>query len=405
MPLSDSNPGVRPVALSQSAARRDHRKPCPCNNGRVGTLLVLQLLTATSSPDVHHSVWVIERPGWQRQESALLEALRIYTSDLKAAITLKPDDARGNTLDAQLRAARDQCSSRVSMVVWFTGDGKNPVLQILHCATLSPDQLPCPRHLSVESLAQTLALKIRALLAQEPDLSLGDETSGTDGKAGDDLSTLEAALDAAVSTSGKPGDEVAEVQGSERVTTAVPSRPFGSSTDAPSVRFGIEIGLAYLVSSTADWAGVHQGGSVRVGVVLPRHHLAIELDGVLTTAVVSEATGFRTSLDEFPLGLALSRRWQRGKWVLSCGPRISVHFVHAQATSPDGRQGESWRTSVGLGAIELVRYDGWGPIGLFASLTNEIVLPRIKFTVAGQEMAGSGFFQGAILAGVVYRFF
>ena len=355
----------------------------------MGTLLVLQLLTATSPLDVHHSVWVIERPGWQRQESALLEALRIYTGDLKAAITLKPDDAKGNTAAGQLRAAQNRCSSRVSMVVWFTGDGKNPVLQILHCATLSPDQLPCPRHLSLESLAQTLALKIRALLAQEPDLSLGDETS-----------------DDAASRPGKPGNEVAaEVQGSERATAALPSRPFGSSSDAPSVRLGIEIGLAYLVGSTADWAGVHQGGSLRVGVVLPRYHLAIELDGVLTTAVVSEDTSHSTSLDEFPIGIALSRRWQRGRWVLSCGPRLSVHFVHAQATSPEGRQGESWRTSVGLGASELVRYDGWGPIGLFASLTNEIVLPRRKFTVAGQEMAGSGFFQGAILAGVVYRFF
>jgi hypothetical protein len=356
----------------------------------VGTLLVLQLLTATSPLDVHHSVWVIERPGWQRQESALLEALRIYTSDLKAAITLKHDDARGNTAAGQLRAAQDRCSSRVSMVVWFTGDAKNPVLQILHCATLSPDQLPCPRHFPSSRLRKPWRSRFARCSPRSRILVGGDERTSDD----------------AASRPGKPGNEVAaEVQGSERATAALPSRPFGSSSDAPSVRLGIEIGLAYLVGSTADWAGVHQGGSLRVGVVLPRYHLAIELDGVLTTAVVSEDTSHSTSLDEFPIGIALSRRWQRGRWVLSCGPRLSVHFVHAQATSPEGRQGESWRTSVGLGASELVRYDGWGPIGLFASLTNEIVLPRRKFTVAGQEMAGSGFFQGAILAGVVYRFF
>jgi len=370
----------------------------------VGALLVLQLLTATSSPEVQHSVWVIERSGWQRQESALLEALRIYTSDLKAAITLKHDDPKGKTPAAQLRAAQDQCSSRVSMVVWFAGDAKDPILQILQCATLFTDQLPCPRHLSIESLAQTLALKIRALLAQEPDLRIGNETSDTDREAKDDLSTLEAALDDNASTFGKP-DALAEAQGSERSAAALPSQPLGGSRDAPPARLGIEIGLAYLVGSTADWAGMHQGGSMRVGLVLSRYHLTIELDGVLTTAVVREDTAHRTSLDEFPIGLALSRRWERGKWVLSCGPRISVHFVHAEANSPDGRQGESWRTSVGLGASELVRYDGWGPIGLFASLTNEILLPRRKFTVAGQEVAGSGFFQGAFLAGVVYRFF
>ena len=91
--------------------------------------------------------------------------------------------------------------------------------------------------------------------------------------------------------------------------------------------------------------------------------------------------------------------------MVSCGPRVSVHFVHAEAIGSQGVWVKSWRTSVGLGASELLRYDGWGPIGLFAALTNEIVLPRRSFTVAGQEIEGSGFFQGAFLAGVVYRFF
>jgi hypothetical protein len=370
----------------------------------VGALLVLQLLTATSSSHVQRSVWLVERPGWQRQESALLEALRIYTSDLRAAITLKPDDAKGNTPAAQLRAAQDQCSSRVSMVVWFAGDAKEPVLQILHCATLFVDQLPCPRHLSVESLAQTLALKIRALLAQEPELRIGDETSEEDAGEIHGRATSAALAGDGGATAGNPGDELPEVQGRED-PSILPSRHATGSGAPPPAPLGLEIGLAYMVGSTADWAGVHQGGSVRVGMVLPRYHWAIELDGVLTTAVVREDTGQRTSLDEFPVGLTLSRRWRHGMWMVSCGPRVSMHFVHAEATSSRGEWGTSWRTSVGLGASELVRYDGWGPIGLFASLANEIVLPRRKFTVAGQEIADSGFFQVAVLAGVVYRFF
>ena len=372
----------------------------------MGALLVLQLLTATFPPDIQRSVWLIERPGWQRQESALLEALRIYTSDLKAAVTLKPDEAKGNTPTAQLRAAQDRCSSKVSMVAWFTGDAKQPVLRILRCATLFADQLPCPRYLSVESLAQTLALKIRALLAQEPELRLGneapdeapdkapDETSQMDADEIDGLASMDLASDDGETTAQIPEDP-----------SVLPAGSAGSRGAPPPAPLGIEIGLAYLMGSTADWAGVHQGGSVRVGLVLPGHHLAIEVDGVLTTAVVREDTGQRTSVDEFPIGIALSRRWRRDRWMVSCGPRVSVHFVHAEAIGSQGVWVKSWRTSVGLGASELLRYDGWGPIGLFAALTNEIVLPRRSFTVADQEIAGSGFFQGAFLAGVVYRFF
>jgi hypothetical protein len=366
----------------------------------VGALLVLQLLTATSSPQVQRRVWLIERPGWQRQESALLEALRIYTSDLKAAITLKPDDAKGNTPVAQLRAAQDQCSSRVSMVAWFAGDAKEPVLQILHCATLFSDQLPCPRHLSIESLAQTLALKIRALLAQEPDLRIGGDTSETDADENDGASTLAAAPDGGATTLGGLGDEPAAGQGGEDADSDLPSRH-----GVPPAEPGLDIGLAYVVGSTADWSGVHQGAALWLAMSLPRYHLAIEVDGTLTTPVVRGDSGQHTSLDEFPVGLTLSRRWRRGRWMVSVGPRVSMHFVHTQATTAQGVWGTSWRTSVGLGASELLRYDGWGPIGLFASLTNEIVLPRRKFTVAGQEMMESGFFQGAVLAGVVYRFF
>ena len=301
----------------------------------MGVLLVLRLLFATSSPDVQHGVWLIERPGWQRQESALLEALRIYTSDLKSAITLKPDDAKGNTPAAQLRAAQDQCSSRVSMVVWFAGDAKAPVLQILHCATLVVDHLPCSRHLSVESLAQTLALKIRALLAQEPDFRIGEDRSETDAEENDGLATLAAVSDDGATTVGQPGDALTEVQGRED-PSVLPSHHASDHGAPPPAQLGIEIGLAYLVGSTADWAGVHQGGSMRVGLVLPRHQWAIELDGVLTTAVVREDTGQRTSLDEFPIGLALSRRWQSGRWMASCGPRVSVHFVHAESTMAGG---------------------------------------------------------------------
>ena len=355
---------------------------------------------ATPSPSVPRSVWLIERQGWQRQESALLESLRIYTGDLKVAITLKADDAKGNTPAAQLRAAQNQCSSRISLVVWFTGDAKEPVLEVLHCATLLVDQLPCPRRFSDESFAQTLALKIRALLAQEPEIS---ETSEPDEEEDDDeLSTLEALPGFGIAT-GNTG--LAPATPNADLAEALAAHPASPTLAAAPAQPGIEIGLAYLLGTTADWNGLRQGGSLRLGLVLPRYHLAIELNSDLTTPVVRGSNGTRVSLTEIPLGLSTSIRWQHGSWMLSCGPRFSLHILEAEATNPDGRRGAGSEISIGLGASEQIRYNVWGQVGLNLSITNEIMLPRRKFTVTGQEAVVSGYFQGAITAGVVYRFF
>ena len=353
---------------------------------------------ATPSPSVPRSVWLIERQGWQRQESALLESLRIYTGDLKVAITLKADDAKGNTPAAQLRAAQNQCSSRISLVVWFAGDAKEPVLEVLHCATLLVDELPCPRRFPIESYAQTLALKIRALLAQEPEINETSEPDGEDDN--DELSTLEA-LPGFGNATGNTGHALATPNTGE----ALAWHPVSPTVAATSAQPGIEIGLAYLLATTADWNGLRQGGSLRLGLVLPRYHLAIELDSDLSTPVVRDANGTRVSLTEIPLGLSTSIRWQRGSWMLSCGPRFSLHIVEAEATNPDGRNGAGSEISIGLGASEQIRYTMWGQVGLNLSITNEMMLPRRRFTVTGQEGVTSGYFQGAITVGVVYRFF
>ena len=372
-------------------------------------LHLLHLLMATPSPGVHRSVWLLQRPGWQHQESALLEALRIYTGDLKVAIALKVDEAKGTTPAAQLRAAQDQCSSKISMVVWFADDAKEPALQVLHCATLFVDQLPCPRRFSMESYAQTLALKIRALLAQEPEIKTGNATS-TQGKEDEEdeedvePSTLQATPDVATETTGHPGSVLAKSNADNDAAEALAARPSSYSVGAATPQPGIEIGLSYLLATTADWEGLRQGGALRLGLVLPRYRLAIELDSALTTPAVWNSNGTRVSLTEIPLGLSLSFRWQRGSWMLSCGPRFSMHIAEAEASSPNGRRGAGSENSVGLGASEQIRYNVWGKIGLNVSITNEIMLPRRRFTAAGQEVAGSGLFQGALTVGVVYRF-
>ncbi len=363
----------------------------------MASLLVLQLLMATSSPEVPRGVWLIERPGWQRQESALLQALRIYTSDLRVTVSLKHNDVRGNTPAAELRVAHAQCSPKVSLVAWFADDEKGPVLRILHCSTLLLDEVPCPPRMRSENFAQTLALKIRGFLAQEPEAGIG-------GKTHDELSGLDAATADGGTAILRPDLTLAQLHLAEQAAATLPTHS-SDWAGAPPPQLGIEIGLAYLVGTMADWAEWHQGVLARLGLALPLHSMAIELDGSLTTAVVREDRRFRVSLAEIPIGLSLSLRWLRRRWTLSCGPRVSLHIFHAETSSPDGRQGESWRIAIGLGAREEIRYDAWGRFGLTMALTNEVTLPRKEFTLAGHDLAETGLFQWTISTGAVYRFY
>lgn len=383
--------------------------------------MLLHLLMTTSSTDVdgaEQSLWLLERAGWQREESALLEALRIYTRDLRVAITFSMIPSEANSAEAQREVAQERCSSAVSLVAWFSGDSRMPVLNLFHCASQVADQLPSSPQNDLELSAQTLALKIRGLLAVKTTARTG---LSADQKAAKPPRLPTQGADATLPFDEEASDGLGRVarRGSaaeELVKRAQQSGPsFTSSTlrDArtsqpsrrPSRRGdNLEIGLAYGLSSTANWQGRRQGASWRVALSFATRPLAVEADASWGTSVVGRATGNQTILRDVPVGLALSWRWETTRWLFSCGPRISLHLIQADGSSPDGRNGSVLSYSTGLGALEQVRYRLWGGISLQAALINEILVPRQRFTVGGQNTLQVGFLQWGLFVGAVYRF-
>jgi len=388
--------------FAQNEQHRDpHAAHTLCNNARVIALMFLHLLMTTPSPDAERaerSLWLLERAGWQREETALLEALRIYTRDLHLAITFSMIPSEAETADAQREVARERCSSEVALVAWFSGDSRTPVLNLIHCASQVADELPAFPQNDLHLSAQTLALKIRGSLARETIDALGPASAGLARRppSGPDAALpfdQDVAGTSARTNDPRPGSEGL----AKRPAGPVPGVPMRSMEN-------LEVGLAYGVSSTANWEGAHQGVSLRVALSLASLPLAIEADATWGTAVDGRATDNQASLRDVPIGVALSRRWERRRWRFSCGPRLSLHLIQAEGSSPDGRNGAMLSYSAGFGTLEQVRYEFWGGLSLQAALIDEILVPRRRFTVDGHATAQAGFLQWGLFVGAVYRF-
>ena len=331
-------------------------------------LLIVHWLVAATTPAAEESVWLLERANWQREETALLEALRIYTRDLKVPITISAIPSQAETREDQRAVARTRCASDASIVVWFSGDSTTPGLLVLRCVSEKEYWLPLLPAEDLDLAAQTLALKIRGLLTEAA-------PGGAGGQAGTSVAREPA-----------PTQKAAPKVGSE---TAVLVRR----------NLDIEVGLAYAFGAADAFSAL-----LRLAVVSMRWPIALEVDGAVSTSVVSGAGGYRLTMSEIPIGVALSARMTLASWTLSCGPRVSLHLVQADGVSPDGRSGSTTNLSTGLGALEQVRYRASKAASLSLSLSNEAIVPRRRFTLDGRDRLDVGLFQWTLAAGVVLHF-
>jgi hypothetical protein len=336
-------------------------------------LLIVHWLVAATTPAAEESVWLLERANWQREETALLEALRIYTRDLKVPITISAIPSQAETREDQRAVARTRCASDASIVVWFSGDSTTPGLLVLRCVSEKEYWLPLLPAEDLDLAAQTLALKIRGLLTEAA-------PGGAGGQAGTSVAREPA-----------PTQKAAPKVGSE---TAVLVRR----------NLDIEVGLAYAFGAADAFSGLREGALLRLAVVSMRWPIALEVDGAVSTSVVSGAGGYRLTMSEIPIGVALSARMTLASWTLSCGPRVSLHLVQADGVSPDGRSGSTTNLSTGLGALEQVRYRASKAASLSLSLSNEAIVPRRRFTLDGRDRLDVGLFQWTLAAGVVLHF-
>jgi hypothetical protein len=211
--------------------------------------------------------------------------------------------------------------------------------------------------------AQTLALKLRGVIAQMPD---APSRPSTKSKTPVDPATL-----------------------ADRPAPVPAPNPW-------------ELGLGYsLLAASAD-SGLRQGATLRLGSSLGIWPVAIEADVTFATSMALGASGYRGSASDLPMGLGLSVRWNMSPWLLAAGPRASLHYVKANASSPDGREGRGSRFAVGVGAVGQMRYQAWKALGFAMALSSEVVMPRQRFTLDRNYPLDVGMWQWALTVGVVY---
>ena len=341
----------------------------------VSTLCLLFLLLATAAPGREKTVWLLEQTDWQREEAALLEALLMYTRDLRVPITIsmtptEPDPAAADAPadaapEAQVQTAQARCASGALLVLWFGGERTAPSLSVYHCGQSVETKMRLMPVDDLDLAAQTLALKLRGVVAQMP-----DEPSRPSTKSPAKI----------------PGD-----------SATLADRPAPVAAPNPW-----ELGLGYsLLAASAD-SGLRQGATLRLGSSLGQWPVAIEADATFATSMALGASGYGGSASDLPMGLGLSVRWDMSPWLLAVGPRASLHYVKANASSPDGREGHASSFAVGLGALAQMRYQAWKTLGFATALSSEVVMPRQRFTLDRSYPLDVGMWQWALTFGVVY---
>jgi hypothetical protein len=340
----------------------------------VSTLCFLSLLLATAAPGVEKTVWLLEQNDWQREEAALLEALLMYTRDLRVPITISLTPAEGEAalgeatadlVESQVETARTRCAAGAWLVLWFGGSRTEPSLSVYRCAETAELKMPLLPVDDLDLAAQTLALKLRGVIAQIPEAA--ERSAGPNRKAA--ASSLH--------------------------TRAEPERETGSW----------ELGLGYaLLAASAD-SGLRQGGTLRLGRPLVRWPVAVEVDATLAASLSYGARGYRVSANDLPLGLSLTFRSGMSGWLFAGGPRVSLHYVTATGSGPDGRKGNDSSISAGLGGMAHMRYQTWKTLALGMTLMTEVVMPRQRFTLDKSYPLDVGMWQWALTAGVVYSFY
>lgn len=371
--------------------------------------LVLHWLLAATAPAVGKSIWLLQSTGWQREETALLSALRIYTRDLKIPITISMVPSRGETREAQREDARIRCTLDASLVAWFSGDDAAPELFVMRCASEEEYRLPLLPAKDPDLAAQTLALKMRGLLTEVrpaevnkddalPVASKPISTEPLKAKPAPDFG-----LPTATQTPTGPAPAINSGPNSKIDAAGMQKQiPAPSASGHGQRNMNLEGGLEWVYGTTSGFSGIRQGLLWRLAAVSTRLPFALEVDGSLVTSVSTEAPEYRLIVSDIPVGVALSARLIRPLWTISIGPRVSVHRIQADGfSSTDLRSGSTTEFVLGLGALEHVRLKVSDKVSIVLSLSNEAVIPRQQFTVDGKNKLEVGRYQWTLSAGVV----
>ena len=372
---------------------------------------------------------LLARRGWQSHEAKLVESLRILTRDLN--LRLETDILPYE----QVRVARSRCGPEVTVVFWFNGPQADSSLAVLRCSSLELRSLSYGNTKERVLASHTLALKLRALLAEGGAQRAKPAEAVAPADARSATSPAPPALrepsPAAAAAAAPPPPAPAPAAPAAPVTAAILSTPEETRIDpttapersgaatvakvpapapAEEPRAVISAGAPFV---RLAWVGVGfqegrllgQGAEIALGVFL-KQRFRLDLEGgwirfadVRTTAS-SPSSAADLHLDD--LAFHLYAGWlplQRSSWELAVGPRLGLHVYGAEAASAD-RHGIVRALSVSLGPCVSIR----GAITRYLTWVLEVAvetqIPRRQFALDGVAGADVGWVQGGLTAGL-----
>lgn len=337
------------VATGERCARAD--SPQPTVDGAAGGGLLL-----------------LASPRFTEAEQALVEALRIYTRDLRVSVELGGQlVGRGPIAQAADLGARDGAE----LVVWFDGEVDAPALFAYRVTSGELRATPATPRDDPDLCAQTLALKLRALL----------------------VSRHEDLRDWSPAPASAAGGGVGLVVEAGRVGTA----------PAPARAVELEAGAAWRFELPNEPALARHALSARLGLSLVRLPVDLALDGGYAFRAESAGAAGRAGVADIPIGVGASLRLRRAWYQLSAGPRLALHLLTVDASTPDGRAATQFAAAAGLGGGVEARLRLGDRAALFLSAAAEALLPRHRFLVDNSAFLDLGPYLLQLGAGVVVR--
>lgn len=306
---------------------------------------------------------VLHEAGFDQEEAAVVQALRIYTADLAGRV-VTGGHAPATLEPAALRSIAGEARQKhAAFVAWVARRDGRLVLYLLHETTLDLRETDVEAS-GLQSAAEALALKVRALLTGSGDA--GPTTrSGT-------------APPAAPLPSGAP--VIAAVAASQSAVT-VQREPRTGQWLALGASYG------FWLPSQTEWLrhGLRLVAEVRAG-----GPLSFYADGAITTHPTRTVNGSDVTFADVPFGLGAAMRRQWDRLGVAGGPRASLHIMDVNANPPVGPSGDVRRFSAGLGALFAVDLRLSGRLRASLGLSLEALLPAQQFTARQQTVLRTG---------------
>jgi len=358
------------------------------------------------------TVLMLAGNGLSAADRRLIEALRVYTSDVGCRVVLSgatPPDADSGALSRIERLARTE---NAEIVVWTSRRSDGGLAFYLLTVRDRDVRATDIAALGTSRAADSVALKIRSLLSS-PASPATAPAPPPGGRGSQATAAAAPATETAAPSGTGPATEgrTATNEPAEREPPSAPAarpeepretadRPTSVETQVVESKAReperplretswVALRVGYDVAAPVDDTWVRQGLMVSADARLGETAFVAHLDAVITRTSAVDGGEVRGHLRDTPFGLALARRWSGSRLSIAAGPRVGLHVIDVGAASrtdvTDGTdvRGDTRRFSGGLGVWSAVELVVTRRLSLWLGASAEALLPARRFTLAG----------------------